>query len=77
MSISDCTNPESTNTVLRSSVRLGISCQHVLNGLLELWPEGPDDDSSSGLLDHLCECTECRLRWLAFEIAADLADFPS
>lgn len=77
MSRSDCTNPTSIVPVQQHKDRTDDDCQQVLAALLVIWPEVPDDDSSSGLLDHLCECRNCRQKWLALEIAADLAVVPA
>ena len=76
MSRSDCTNPTSTKPVQQHTDRFDDDCQQVLGALLVSWPEVPDDESSSGLLDHLCKCRNCREKWLALEIAADLAAIP-
>lgn len=77
MSRSDCTNPTSTVHEHEHVDRTDDDCQQVLATLLVHWPEVPDDESSSGLLDHLRQCRNCCQKWLALEIATDLAAIPA
>lgn len=51
-------------------------CHQVLNALLLRWPVEPNEELSSALLDHLCQCRSCLRKWIALEAAADLAAFP-
>jgi hypothetical protein len=52
-------------------------CVQVLNRLMTLWPNEPDDVQSPAVLDHLCHCRSCLRKWIAFEAAAELASMSS
>lgn len=52
-------------------------CAQVLDRLMTLWPNEPDDEQSPAVLDHLCHCRSCLRKWIAFEAAAELASFSS
>jgi hypothetical protein len=52
-------------------------CVQVLNRLMSLWSNEPDDEQSPAVLDHLCHCRSCLRKWIALEAAAELASFSS
>lgn len=58
-----------------TSTKASADCEQMLNRLLTLWPDEPDDEQSPALLDHLCLCRSCLRKWIALEAAAELASF--